>query len=491
MRRILPPLFAVLLPTFLVAQTSPTSQSRRLAFTHATVIDMTGAPPKSDMTVVVEGGSIVQVGKTRSVKVPADARIVDAAGKFLIPGLWDMHVHTLREGRPPIFFPLFIANGVTSVRDMGCSFEEFDQLKELRLKIADGTIIGPRVVAAPGPFLDGPHAFWPNRSIPVSNETEARQAVASLKQHGADFVKTYNNIPREAYFAVIYEARRQGLPVAGHVPLYVSVAEASDAGQKTMEHLGSIYGGILLACSSREAEIRRAMIEAIERPNSTAPSQLAAQRAELPALMNSYSREKASALFKRFVRNGTWQVPTLVVLRSFAYIDDPAFTNDERIKYLPRSMMSGWNAREVPIFMERTAADVANGKKLFDMQKQLVDALRRADVQLMAGSDALNPFIFPGFSLQDELALLVRAGLTPLEALQAATINPARFFGMQDKLGTVETSKLADLVLLNGNPLDDIHNTQRIQAVVVNGRYFSRVELDRMLAEVEAAASKK
>jgi imidazolonepropionase-like amidohydrolase len=490
MRRTFTFLIIILLPTLTVAQANQAAQNRPVVFRHVTLIDMTNEQPKPNMTVIVSGNRIAGIGK--NIKVPKNAQIIDASGKFLIPGLWDMHVHTLRKGRPPIFFPLFIANGVTSVRDMGSSLEELDQLKELRQNIANGTIIGPRIAASAGPLLDGPNAFWPGSwSVRVSNETDARQAVDLLKQHGADFIKTYNNIPREAYFAIIDEAKKQGLPVAGHVPLTISALEASNAGQKTMEHLGSVYGGILLACSSRETEIRKAIVYAIEQPNSTAPSQFAVQRAELPLLLNSYSEEKAKILFSRFVQNGTWQVPTLAVLRAFAYIDDPVFTNDERVKYLPLSMRSDWKPQDNPIFRERTATDIANGKRLFNKQLQLVGEMNRAGVPIMAGSDTINPYVFPGFSLQDELGLLVQAGLTPLETLQAATINPAKFLGKEKELGTIEKDKLADLILLEANPLEDISNTRKINAVIFNGRLLDRKTLDKMLADVEITTNRK
>lgn len=484
-------LFLFLLPALLLAQQEQTSQRKPLVFTHVTVIDATGAPAKPDMTVVITDERITALGRTGEIRVPQEAQVIDASGKFLIPGLWDMHVHTLRKGRPEVFFPLFIANGITSVRDMGSVLEDFAQLQDFRQQIATGTLIGPRIEAATGPFLDGPHAFWPALAMTVANEAEARRAVELLKQHHVDFIKPYNNLPREVYFAILDEAKKQGLPVAGHVPLTISVAEASDAGQKTVEHLGSIYGGILLTCASQEAEIRQRIVAAIEQPNSTAVSQLAVQRAELPAMLDTYSSEKAATLFQHFINNGTWQVPTLTALRAFAYLDDPQFTNDERIKYLSPALTGAWQPQNTPAFRERTAADIANGKKLFQKQLEIVGTMHQAGVPLMAGTDVPNPYVFPGFSLHDELGPLVKAGLTPMAALQTATRNPAQFLNMLDSLGTVEQGKVADLVLLEANPLEDISNTQRIAAVIVRGKYVPKSKLQEMLADAEAAAKKK
>ncbi|MGH9844978.1 MAG: amidohydrolase family protein, partial [Blastocatellia bacterium] len=204
-----------------------------------------------------------------------------------------------------------------------------------------------------------------------------------------------------------------------------------------------------------------------------------------------YSDQKAGALFARFKQNATWQVPTLTVLRGGAFLDDPNFTNDPRLKYLPSDLKARWEPKNNPVFKNSTAADFAGLKKIFLKQLQIVGAMQRAGVELLAGTDVLNPYCFPGFSLHDELALLVKAGLTPMEALQAATRNPAKFLGQLDSLGTVERGKIADLVLLEANPLAEISNTQKINAVVVGGKLVSKAELQEMLAKVEAVASKK
>jgi imidazolonepropionase-like amidohydrolase len=327
------------------------------------------------------------------------------------------------------------------------------------------------VVASP--IIDGPQPVWPN-SISARDEAEGRKAVTRVKQWGADFVKVYSLLSREAYFGIADEARKQGLPFEGHVPLTVSAAEASDAGQKSIEHLT----GVILACSDKEAELRS------ERDNANFPA--ARPRAELQAL-ETFSAKKEAELFARFVKNGTWQCPTLTVRRSTAYQDDPNFRNDERLRFIPRQILERWGQR----MGNRRAESYANAKRLFQKEVEVVGDMRRAGVFIVAGSDTGNPFCFPGFSLHDELALLVKAGLTPTESLRAATLNPAKFFGLDQKLGTIEQGKLADLVLLEANPLEDIRNTQKIDAVVMNGRFYDRKALDKMLAQAQTLANQR
>jgi imidazolonepropionase-like amidohydrolase len=298
---------------------------------------------------------------------------------------------------------------------------------------------------------------------------------------GADFVKVYTKLPREAYLAIADEAKKQGLPLAGHLPESVSAAEASDLGQKSIEHLT----GVELACSDREDELRHKAIATLAKADNQVAMELLG-RIDVQAA-DSFSDKKARALYSRFVRNGTWQVPTLTVLRSFVSLDDPKFTGDPRVKYMSPSLSSYWSLMKLP---PKTAAMV---KRAYKRATGRVRAMHQAGVPFLAGTDTPGvPYVFPGFSLHDELALLVaEGGFTPLEALQAATVDPARFLGREKDLGTVQPGKLADVVLLDADPLADIHNTTKIAAVVANGRLLRRRELDRMLADVEASNKKK
>lgn len=438
-------MFALVLTVLLAvlpgaAQPRPKSRLQSIVFTHVTVIDMTGAPAKPDMTVVTMGSHIFALGKTGRVRVPKGATVVDGTGKFLIPGLWDMHVHLEISGKDASL-PMYIAYGVTGLRDMGGNI---DLINRWRQQIAKGSVLGPRIVAS-GSILDGSPPEWPLRIV-VKNEAEARQAVRSLKNRSVDFIKVHNLLSREAYFAIADESKKQGLQFAGHVPFSITATEASNAGQRSIEHL--------------------------------------------TGLSSTYDDEKARTLFALFVKNRTWQCPTLVALRAIAFLNDSDFIEDARIRYVSPSVKESWAFQINTFFKSRTPEAIAAAKTSVQGNIREVGAMRRAGVEFMAGTDVGFPYIFPGSSLHDELTLLVEAGLTPMEALQTATRNPAKYLGFLDSLGTVEKGKVASLVLLEANPLENIGNSRKIAAVMLNGELLSKEVIQKMLSDAEAAANK-
>lgn len=307
----------------------------------------------------------------------------------------------------------------------------------------------------------------------------------SLKQRGADFVNVHNQLSRSAYFAIADETKKEGIPFAGHVPFVISQSEAADAGQKSIEHLT----GLFMACSIREVELREAMLKEMESWDTRiGPVVLVYERAELDSL-DTFGNAKAGALFKHFVKHKTWQVPTLTMLRANSFLNDNDFKNDSRLKYIPAPVRKFWDTQTQLRFKNRTSEDWAKRKTLFQRRLELVSDMHHAGIEFLTGSDAPLLYTFPGFSLHDELALLVKAGFKPMEALQTATIHPARFLGRQADLGTVEKGKLADMVLLDADPLEDIGNSQKIRAVILNGKYLDRTDLDRMLKNAEAAVA--
>ena len=465
----------------LVAQQTPSTKPRSLVLTHVTVIDTTGGPARVDMTVVITGDRIAEMGKSRATRPPKNAEIVNGNSKFLIPGLWDMHVHWYDKD----YLPLFIANGVTGTRQM----YGVPMFQQWRKEIEAGQLLGPHMLI-PSPIVDGPKPVWPG-SIAVANASEGRQAVIQVKQGGADFVKVYSLLSRDAYFAIADESKKQGIPFEGHVPDSVTLEEASNAGQMTVEHLT----GVLAACSSHEAELLKsaqetvAAIDAGQLPSVRFWGPEYRERQKLA--LETYSPQKAETVFAELKKNHTWQCPTLTLLRSMGYSDDPSFANDPRLKYIPRDIVSSWNPKADPFLKDKTAEDWALSKKVFSKDLEVVGAMQRAGVEILAGTDTLNPYCLPGFSLHDELGLLVQSGLTPMQALQAATLNPARFMGRENDLGMVDTGKIADLVLLDANPLDDIGNTRKISAVVFGGKFYSRTSLDEMLAKIETLARRQ
>lgn len=458
----------------LAAQEKPSDDSSALVIAHVTVIDATGAHARPDATVVVLGGRITAIGKSGETPVPKAARVIDGSGKFLIPGLWDMHVHLDYKDS----LPLFIANGVTGVRVMWGD----PQHHEWRRQIESGTLLGPRMKIA-SPMIDGPKPYWPG-SVSVANEAQARQAVAVSKKFGADFVKVYQFLPRDLYFDIADEARKEGIPFEGHLPVTVTAEEGSRAGQKSFEHLV----GVLPEVSTRSGELFKAAQDDFAAIQSKGKFEALHDSPLGRETLDTYSPGKVASLSAVFKSNGTWQCPTLVLLHMFAYGNDPAFLSDPRLKYMPPRLKRSWDPAKLE--GERTAQDFAYARMEFEKDLQVVGAMGKAGVGILAGTDSQNPYTFYGFSLHDELGFLVQAGLSPMQALQAATLNPALFFGMEKDLGTVEKGKIADLVLLDGNPLESIANTKKIDAVVYGGKLYPRAALDAMLARAEALSAR-
>jgi len=456
-----------------VTQARPT-----IAFTHATVIDVEKGTPLAGMTVVVADGRITAVGRDGSVRPPSGARTVDATGKFLIPGLWDMHVHSAYPGIDALFLPLLVANGITGVREM---FSTFAWVDSARGHVRRGDFPGPRMVAS-GHILDGTPAIWPG-SVGVATAEEARHAVDSLATGGADFIKVYSRLSPEAFFAAAREAKAKGLPFAGHVPSLVRAADASDSGQKSVEHLTNVF----TACGTLEQSFLAELAAAVRSPGGwDSAGRISRQR--VGQLLAAYSPEQCRALARRFVANGTWMVPTIQVLHSTAYLDDSTLRLDPRLQYIPFYFKQSWDPAADFRFKMLTPEDWKNRKAVYARQLQIVTLLHAEGVKFLAGTDLSNPFIYPGFSLHDELVSLVAAGFSPAEALRAATIDPARYLGATDSLGSVAVGKLADLVLLDANPLADIRNTTKIAMVVADGRVYDAAAIARMLAEGAARA---
>jgi tetratricopeptide (TPR) repeat protein len=468
--------------SFSCARPKPVGAQATLVFSHVTIIDTSGGPNKTDMTLFITGDRITDITPSAKVRLPKGAQAIDATGKFLIPGLWDMHVHWF-DAR---YLPLFIANGITGVRQMWGFPVHF----QWRDEIAKGLLLGPRQ-AISGTPIDGAEAFYPG-VISVANENEARQAVRRVKESGGDFIEVDGGLSREAYFAIADESRKLGIPFAGGVPRSVRAAEAAEAGQKSIEYLGALGPGLYLDCSNNEDELRKRGQKSREGFSAMQPrtrEQLEDIRQQQEMVFETYDAGKAAALFALFVKNGTWQCPTLTVQRGLSYLDDTNFTADPRLKYMPKKTRVYWEPQNNAFVSSNTAEDWAMMKKALAKKLEIIKPMRRAGVKFIAGTDLANPYCFPGFSLHDELGLLVEAGLTPLEALQAATSNAAEFLGLEVSLGKVEAGKIADLVLLDANPLENIGNTRKIAAVIVNGKYYSRSSLHEMLAKIETIAN--
>jgi hypothetical protein len=321
----------------------------------------------------------------------------------------------------------------------------------------------------------------------VASPAQGRAAVRDLKAQGWDFVKVYDNVPRDSYFAIAEEAKKHEIPFVGHVPLSVSALEASDAGQKSIEHLD----GFDYVISPAGDGFRRDRLERIGKPPQPGEMMKLPLRiaSELSQLWDSYDENLATELFARLARNGTWQVPTLSVSRVFASIGDTSVYQDERLKYVATQERESWQNNPI--------VHIAIPEYIDGRRRGLQEAMRitreahHAGVGFLAGTDSGGvPYLYYGFSLHDELALLVEAGFTPMQALQAATRDPAQLLSLKDS-GTIEVGKRADLVLLTADPLADIHNSRNIVAVIQGGRLWQRRELDMLLSGVESRTRPK
>lgn len=443
--------------------------------TGATLIDGTGAPARRDVTIVLAGDRILWTGKHCSMPPADGARVIDLRGKYVIPGLWDMHTHVGSDER--IIVPLHIANGVTSVREMW----GFPEIHAVRDRINRGELLGPRFTIASS-IIDGPHSVWAPQSTEVATAAEARAAVQVAKAGNADFLKIYTYVPREAYFALVAEARRLGLPVVGHQPGRLNVREVSDAGMRCFEHL---YG-MPTASSTREAEILRTINNTPVDPANPRGLSNLIRELDLQASL-SHSRSKAAKLYDRLARNGSWQSPTLTVMRVMSSPAD-TYTKDPRLKYIDKASQEFW-ATHIKNFAPSTPEDIARHRDYIRFRLTMVGEMERAGVRIIGGTDTPNPYVFPGFAAHDELALLVEAGLSPMRALQTMTRDAARFLGLERTMGTVSKGKVADLLVLDANPLADIKNTQKIHAIFTRGKLITSEDRAKILAAVEDAAN--
>ena len=430
-----------------------------------TVIDPVSGKKSPRRTIVIEGISIRSVAPDGSSRVPKNSRVLNAQGKYIIPGLWDMHVHYFNNysrigtDNKDWYGPLFLANGVTGVRDMASDLDDRTKAKVWAEAMSKGDA-GPRVVVGSN-IIDGDPPFMPGM-FPVKDAEAARSAVRLMKAQGATYIKVYWNLSPESYAAIADEAKKLGIPFAGHVPFQVSAFTVSAAGQKSIEHLT----GIAETCSSKEDGLRK---------KEWTPD----VQKEIVA---TFDPEKCRRLYRDFVKYGTYNVPTMVLHRGMQKYDDPYFRSRTALGYVSDTEMKEWDASpQLNRSMTR-----AEREKLFQEIVDVVREMNKVGVPLLAGTDNNNPFVVPGFDLHDELELFVAAGLTPLQALQTATVNPAIYLDATDKFGSVAAGKTADLVLLDADPTLDIGNTRTIFAVVSNGNLLDRSALDRMLTRARA-----
>jgi imidazolonepropionase-like amidohydrolase len=468
-----------------------TLPSADLAVTNVTVIDPATRRVLPNQSIVIARDRIVAVLPSAQPSPFSAARSIDGSGKFAIPGLMDMHFHLFLPEPTAPSLNLLLANGVTGIREMsgdcweaaGATEGCIQHYRLLREQIRSGAVPGPDIVALASTMVMGPArvklpATVPSFVVPQTVE-DGRIAVRHLKGRGADLIKTHDSIPTAVFAAMMDEARAVGIEVGGHVPFRAGVLGAASIGYRTIEHARDP----LYDCSRYGPELRAAEADFADgKPGAKRPPSVV----RLSRTVEEFDPAVCEPFLQSFARSGAFYDPTHVTREMEARAGDPSYRADPTRKYILPERQKRWDAD-----LNETAAlppaEVAALKAFFGHGLRITGLAHRAGVPILAGTDANDTMIVPGFSMHRELALLVRAGLSPMDALRAATTVPAAYLRRSD-LGGISQGKEADLVLLNSNPLDAIGNTADIFAVVANGRTYSRSELDALLAEVERMA---
>ena len=466
----------------LLFTTSYGQKATRLLLNGAKVVDVkNGILLEQAQDILIVGERISKIGPVGTIK-SKKATIVDVSGQYIIPGLWDMHthpddpevwwMHPEPEQRDQLM-PLFVLFGVTGTRDMAGDLE---LVEDWRKRIRAGSLIGPEIIAA-GPLIDGPKASW-DGSVSIFDEDRVKFIVDSLKQAGVDFLKIYSGLPRNIFFPLAAYAKEIGFPLVGHIPDDVSTAEGAKAGMICQEHLL----GILLECSTEEDNIRNKNID-----YGAAENGIDRYVIRNKLMLDNYNREKAQALFKEYVKYNTWHTPTLSMWFKNAYYEEEAKKDSAYFKYLPQYLQKYWQPETNVHLRYRQDKIVETKRRLVEYYLTITGEMHRAGVKLLAGTDVgANPLCWPGIGVHNELEMFVQAGLSPAEALKTATINPTNFLEIDQDFGSIEVGKIADLVILKGNPLEDIKQVREIEAVIKRGVVFDakkRVQLLQGIAE--------
>ena len=450
---------------------------------NATIVNTRDGSLLPRMSIVIDGGKIQKITAIRSIRTSGSALSIDASGKFVVPGFLDMHTHAMAAvDQQPSHWPLMIANGITGIREMGGSEALIKRAQQLNADAAAGRIDAPEVLQIPGDIFVG-RIFAP---------ALAAMQVQQQKAMGAGFVKIAGS-SREVTQAILAEARNQGLGVAGHLVPGVSAVESSNAGWRAVEHLGSGMG-ILLDCAGDEASIRQSVLRGEGAKPPFPPTFIltpmlyrALDAPFYQRIMDGYVDSKCQAVAKVFAGNETWQVPTLIRVRTMVFSDDPLYRADPNLMYVDKTSRALWEKLGQEYSTNVSPAAAATFRQYYGAQQKLLKLLKRSGVKMLAGSDIGGIWVIPGFSLHQEFGELAASGLTPLEVLQMTTLNGAEFLHREATMGTVDEGKNADLVLLDANPIESVAHLARISAVVLKGKYFSKGALDKLKSDVADA----
>jgi imidazolonepropionase-like amidohydrolase len=463
---------------------------------NATIIDIyTGAEAVRD--ILIREGRIIDIqpqGILNNSQRLKNVISIDASGQYAIPGLWDMHVHMnyILELSDDWMAPLFIAYGVTNVRDMG---GEFDRILTLQQQLKQPGVVAPKLWFA-GPVIDGSPAVFDGRGefmkqfptmpkVPVDTPEAAIAFVDRLAATGVHFIKPYEMLRPDVFSAMVKRAHHHGLLVDGHVPQRMTISEAIAAGMDGIVHMKGVDYGCARDPQALKAE-RVSILNQMDEHASGGTAWMKVLGVAVPKAMAQQDPDRCDALIKLFVNNGTWHTPGISTEAFLATLADG--NNLAQWHDATQAMPAVARARKSAQYdqlmggHEERAKLVQHMVDKYGWKQQLIKKMHHAGVKLLAGTDtpALLP---PGFSLHHELEILVKAGLSPLAALQTATINPARFFNVENEQGAIEIGKVADIVFLNANPLDDINNTSAINTVIARGQIFDRAALDALMSQ--------
>ncbi len=453
-----------------------------LTITNVSLIDSKNGLRKNS-SVHIKDNHIIKVDTTNTFANTNKHAVINGSGKFLIPGLWDTHVHlTYNKELTPVMFDLFMLYGITSIRDTG---GELHLVRTLKKEADKDPKSKPRVTIT-GPLLDGVPTIYngtnnsPKLGTGVSNVSEAKKQIDLLNNANVDIIKLYEMLSPEIFTALIQMADSLNIPVTGHVPLSIDAIEASHAGMRSMEHLRNLELAFSKNWDSLLLVRRNMLSKGKDKIGMTLRSGIhRSQRAYALANVDTIRKKE---VFRTLKNNETWQVPTLTIMTVASL---QFFGTDEwkaTFKLLPKGIEQAWLERLGKFLkIPKREETISYGNWMLKTTKELYDA----EVKIMAGTDTPIFFLTPGYSLHEELALLVKSGLTPMQALDAATVQPAAYFKMDDKIGTIEEGKIADLILLNANPLKDIRNTTQIESVIKDGKLHDRKVLDSLKSKLE------
>lgn len=459
MKRVVFLFFAFVVSGLSRAQTSPTV----LVLHGGTLVDVVSGKEIPNSVVVIRGERIEDIGPGNKA-IPDGAQIIDAKGKWIVPGLIDSHAHAENPDETPL--SLYLANGVTTIRNPGGNITV---LRLTRERLLRGELIGPRLFFS-GPLLDGIPPVWPEMSLLVDTPQRARSAVNFLADQGVDFVKVYNNVKELELKAIIEAAKERGLPVAGHIPRSMTMTHAVELGMTRLEHI-RVTGKEMLS---------------LDEADKIDPLPLGRRE---PLLWQRFDlqSEKMHALVQRLAASKIFLDPTLVIAEETEVPNLDADKNDPNNQYLSPTVVERYVNLKSPIY-ELPADLQTAGREAFEKQEKFVGMCNQAGVRIIAGTDGPGiGSLLPGFALHRELDLLVASGLSPLQALRAATLTAAQALG-KEELGSVQPGKLADMVVLDADPLQEIHNLKKIHLVVLGGKTYAP---DALLQQARSQASPK